>query len=141
MKSDNAKAAQQIRKQLKEHGIQGNVTSKSYSMGSSVTVRLTNPLPATKDAVKAFAGKYEYGHFDGMTDCYHMSNTNDDLPQVKFVFVEASYSDEIKAAVAAYVESKFQTFTDYDAQTKTWQVLSGAVDCDFWTAYKPHCRA
>lgn len=96
--SNHAAAAKLIRAHLKANNITGRVRAESYSGGSSIRILLQDPEPATYDAVKAHADKFQYGHFDGMTDSYQASNRRDDIPQVKFVFVEVSYSDEIKQA-------------------------------------------
>lgn len=141
-KSTHAAAAAAIRAELKAHGIKGTVTSKSYSMGSSVNVKLTGDvLPATRDAVEAFAARFQYGHFDGMTDSYEYSNRDDSRPQVKFVFVSVDYSDELRAAARAYVEARWNGAGRYDADSLTWQVMNGSYECDFWTARKPRVRA
>ena len=129
--STHAAAAKMIRAELKRHGIPGRVTSESYAGGSSVSVHLADPLPATVAAVEAFANQFQYGHFDGMTDCYDFSNRRDDLPQVKFVMVYADYSDEIQAAAAAYAKELGVEF---------WLVLSGRFE-GFWTSRKPRVRA
>ena len=102
--SDHAAAAKQIRQHLKSNGINGRVRARSYAGGSSVDVYLHEELPATFEAVIAFANQYQYGHFDGMTDCYHYSNGRDDLPQVQFVFVNNDFSDETLADAWAYCQ-------------------------------------
>jgi hypothetical protein len=53
--------------------------------------------------VEPLINEYQYGHFDGMIDCYEYSNNRNDIPQVKFVFANREYSDEIvySTAVAA----------------------------------------
>jgi len=137
--SSHAAAAAAIRAELKKHGIAGRVTSSVYAGGSSIRVRLGDVLPATRKAVEEFANRYQYGHFDGMTDCYEYSNKSDTLPQVKFVFVEVDYTDETRAAARAYVEARFGSTCNHDSLT--WQVLNGSHECDFWTARKPRVRA
>ncbi|MEM9151636.1 MAG: LPD29 domain-containing protein [Cyanobacteria bacterium P01_F01_bin.3] len=96
--STHAAAAKAIRTELKKHNISAKVRCSSYTGGDSVTVSLSNELPATVDAVKVFADQFQAGHFDGMTDMYEYSNNRADIPQVKFVFVQNDYSNEIKQA-------------------------------------------
>ena len=36
--------------------------------------------------------KYQYGTFDGMTDCYNNDNISDNLPQAKYVSTSRSAS-------------------------------------------------
>ena len=100
--SHHAAAAKAIRAELKKHGVAGTVRASSYSGGSSVTVTLTDELPATVDAVRAFAGQFQYGHFDGMTDGYEYSNSRDDIPQVRFVFVQNEISEARLASAWNY---------------------------------------
>lgn len=94
--SDHAAAAKHIRAFLKAEGIKGKVKAESSSMTSSVRVSLENGTPAQTKMVTEFANKFQYGHFDGMCDMYEYSNSRDDIPQVKFVFVESDFDDELK---------------------------------------------
>ena len=82
-----AQAAAAIRKELKAifPGSKFRVTSKNYSGGNSVRIEhISGPVDS---AIESLASKYKMGSFNGMTDCYEYSNSNEDLPQVKFVFV------------------------------------------------------
>ena len=135
MKSSQALAAAAIRNELKKNGIAARVTSDSASMTSSVRVLILQDVsPATRREVEIFAGRFQYGHFDGMTDSYDVSNRDDSIPQVKFVFVEVKYSDEIQKAARDYIANGR---TDYEADRMTWQVLNGSYPCDFWRSRKP----
>lgn len=96
--SEHAKAASMIRKHLKSLGVPGSVRSESYAGGSSVRVEITDQPRDTVVMVKLYAEQFQQGHFNGMTDSYEYTNSNDDLPQVKFVFVEARYGDDMKQA-------------------------------------------
>lgn len=62
-------AAKNIRKELARAfpGVQFGVRS-SYGGGNSIAVEWT--AGPTSDQVEAIVGKYKYGHFDGMDDCY-----------------------------------------------------------------------
>lgn len=112
--SEQAQAAKLIRAELKKHGIKARVRSSSASMTSSVDVYLTDELPATVAQVEEFCGKFQEGHFDGMTDCYEYSNTRSDLPQAKFVFVHNDLSEELRASVWAYVQANHANASDHD---------------------------
>lgn len=138
-KSTHATAAQAIRKELKKHGINASVRSDSYSMGSSVRVRIQQDItPAAKKEIEAFCNQFQYGHFDGMTDCYEYSNRNDSLPQVKFVFVEVDYSDEIKQAAKDYI-SRISGIEEYERDRYSWMALNGSWG-NFWSSRKPRVR-
>lgn len=139
--NEAAQAAKIIRKELKSNGVKARVTSKSYSMGSSIYVCLANPLPATMEKVKAFSKGFQYGHFDGMTDMYENSNYKEYLPQAKFVFVEAVYDDEIKQAAKDYVADKYEIkrYSSFELMQLESKVLSGD-EGEFWTARKPQLK-
>lgn len=96
MKTEAAKVAQIIRKHLKANGIDAKVVSKNYSGGNSVSVYTKDLLPATQQLIGEYISQFEYGHFDGMTDCYYASNVRNDIPQVRFVFLWNEYTTSLK---------------------------------------------
>ena len=97
--NDYALGAKMIRQWLKAEGIVGRVTSEGYSMGSSINVYVQDQVPEVYAKVKEYAGKFQYGHFNGMEDIYEYSNCNDKLPQAKFVFVNNEISDEMRQKI------------------------------------------
>ena len=113
-------------------------------------------MPATAALFREFTGQFEYGHFDGMTDMYEYSNSRDDIPQVKFIFVENSYSDETKQAAWDWCKNYWADMEDAPANhADAWQhrtphgrdgrdllhrALSG-TDSGFWFARKPRLAA
>lgn len=130
--SAHAAAAKLIRAELKARGFKGTVRSESYSGGTSINVRIAADLsPEQRKDFEAFANKFQYGHFDGSIDCYEYSNSRDDIPQVKFVFVEVAYSDEIKADVRNYI-ANIGGINEWERDRYEWQALSGSWG-DFWT--------
>jgi len=133
--SNHAHAAKLIRAELKKNGIKARVRASTASMTSSVDVYiLEDILPATLTEIKAFVGQFEYGHFDGMTDCYEYSNTRDDLPQVKFAFVHVEYSDEIKQEIRDYLGNVSE---GWNGDQEISRVLSGMNCKEFWSSRKP----
>lgn len=138
--SNHAAAAATIRKQLKVAGIKARVRASSYSGGSSVRVQiLQDVLPATLHEIESYANQFQYGHFDGMQDLYEFSNRRSDIPQVKFVFVEVKYSDELRAQARAYIEG-IHGIESHEIDRYTGLVIAGRWG-DFWTARKPRVRA
>jgi len=135
----HAAAAAMIRAELKKHGISAKVTSEAYSMGTSIRVHIKQDLmPAARKEIESFAHRFQYGHFDGMTDSYEYNNRIDGLPQAKFVFVEVHYSDEIKADARAYIET-IRSIEPHEVDRYAHMALIGYWG-DFWTARKPHVR-
>ena len=149
--SEHAAAAKLIRAELKKHNITGTVRAKSYAGGSSITVTLNNELPATHKAVKLFCSKFQYGHFDGMQDLYELTNINENLPQVMFVFVNNEFSDELRQAAWDLLRETMQDFENAPkCQTRAgevrcgyswgnewvYKVLNGSQDFGFWRSRK-----
>ena len=157
MKSPQAQAAAQIRKMLKANNVPARVTSDGGSMTSSVNITLLdNPLPGTVKRVKEYAAQFQYGHFDGMNDIYEHSNSRDDIPQAKYVFVNTDYNDGFRQDVWTFVRGRLAGADELpesynDAMTcdlqgnwvSNWvhRVLCGSVLEDFWTGQKVRVRA
>lgn len=140
MTTTHAAAAKAIRKELKANGITARVRSSVYAGGSSINIRIEQDLmPAAVAEVESFCKRFQYGHFDGMTDSYEYSNSREDLPQVKFVFVEVVYSDEIKAAAKDYI-ANIDGIDEFDRDRYAYMALRGRYG-DFWTSRKPRIRA
>lgn len=138
--SSHAAAAKMIRAELKKQGIKARVRARTASMMTAVDVTiLQDVLPATLKQIEVFVGQFEYGHFDGMTDCYEYSNSRDDIPQVKFAHVSVEYSDELKAAAKAYV-AEINGIDEWERDRYEWLVIQGTWG-DFWTSRKPRQRA
>jgi hypothetical protein len=110
--STHAQAAKLIRQELKQQFpiTKFSVTSKSYSGGNSIDVDWVDG-PTTK-AVETIINKYQYGHFNGMEDIYEYSNTRKDIPQVKFVFVHRTISDENYREAFYFAKFNFDDFKD-----------------------------
>ena len=109
--TEAAIVAKAIRAELKAAGcpVKFQVTSKNYSGGDSVRVVLEDPAPVVLKAVKALVSKYEGGRFDGMQDLYtyHKGRTG---PTVKYLFVDASYSPEVRQAAWEYLRGWWSGF-------------------------------
>lgn len=128
-------AAKNIRKELKANfpKIKFSVKSKSYSMGDSIDVTWTDG-PATKE-VAGIIDKYQYGWFDGMTDCYnsHHNKFNDIFGGTKHLFCNREYSSNTLNKVIKTVWDKFgiteQLLTaDNFKNGELWYVKKGAVN-------------
>lgn len=102
-----AQAAKLIRKDLKKAypNTKFSVTSSNFSMGDSV--RISWNLGPTIDKINAIVDKYQYGHFDGMTDSYEYSNCKS-FPQTKFVQTQRDYctQEELENFKLPYKEQK-----------------------------------
>lgn len=92
--SESAKVAKIIKAELKKHGIECRAKSNNYSMGSSVDIYIEDQPPWVVEAIKKQTDKYEYGTFDGMTDCQGVKNRGLDVPQVKYLTIHNSFSED-----------------------------------------------
>ena len=133
--SNQALAAQAIRKELKALGIKASVKSRGYSMGDSVDVYLSDATPEVVAQVKELTAPYQYGNFNGMEDIYEYSNCNDDLPQTKFLFVNNDISDELRAKAKIFVGNYYAESCDLDQMLH--QTLNGVAENGFWDALDP----
>lgn len=150
-----AQVAKLCKQYLKSRGIACRVRSENYSMGNSVNVYVTDQPPEVIAELKSEFAKYKYGYFDGMTDCYEYSNSRDDIPQTKFLFIENGYSAERKQAAYKYLRatiSGYEAFpaeysearsdrrkdSDYDVGTEVYQLLNGSGLCspEFYDSLK-----
>jgi len=156
--SDHAHAAKLIRAKLKQHNIKATVHAKSYAGGDSVRVRVFSEPPWTIKAIKSFCNQFEMGHFNAMEDLYEYSNTNDNLPQVKFVFVHNEFSTDDHKQAFSYLCKHFAAYENFTGtldehdndrgmtdwvSSEVWQVLNGSLDkrCNgikYWN--KPQMR-
>lgn len=139
--SNHAKVAKLCRAYLKSLGIKGRCTSQSYSMGDNVNVEVEDLSPSmTQKLIEEFA-KYQYGHFDGMTDSYNYDNCDSSIPQTKYLFVNNSYSDIMRNKAIEHLIRVHNVYDDTTAQEcfGRWYdnvihgVLTGVYDKqEFW---------
>jgi len=113
--SEHARAAKAIRAILKKHGAKGKVGSSTYAGGTSVYVDLINPTPEQYETINTEANKFQYGHFDGMTDMYNYTNSCEDIPQVRFVLVQVEYTEDVQQRAWDVVRAKFYQMDDAPA--------------------------
>lgn len=94
--SSQAQVAKRIRKFCKALGVKCKATSDSFSMGDSVDWSIENIHPDIVQKIKEYADQHQYGHFDGMIDCYEYSNNRDDIPQTKYCHGGVQFTDDMK---------------------------------------------
>lgn len=105
--SSHAAAAAAIRSELKTWfpSTKFRVTSDSFANGNSVHIRWVDGPPI--GAVDLVVGKYQYGTFDGSTDCYNYDNRREDIPQAKYVSCTRGNSVAAIKALAAEISAKW----------------------------------
>lgn len=112
-------AAKAIRELLKKEfpTVKFSVRSRNFSMGDAVDISYENG--PTYEQVDELVRKFQYGHFDGMTDMYEYSNSRSDIPQAKYVQIRREISPEIRAEVKAKIAKDFGIENPEDEQE--WQ--------------------
>lgn len=136
--SSHAAAAKMIRQELKTSfpEIVFSVKSRSYSGGCSIDVRYTNG--PTEDLITPIIEKYEMGSFCGMQDLYEYTNRNDNIPQVKYVFLTRDITDDILAACFAYVQKSYCYFDSVSSMEETSEIIMKHWNA--WTGRQFVCR-
>lgn len=99
MKTQSALCANEIKQLLKKEfpTIKFKVRSENFANGNAVRVSW-NLGPLEKE-IDDLVSKYQYGHFDGMTDMYEHSNYRKDINQAKYITCCREYKtdEEIEA--------------------------------------------
>ncbi len=110
--STHAETAKYIRKELKQWfpKIKFTVRSEIFAGGNSVNVSWENG--PTNDKVDLITSKYQYGHFNCMTDGYENTNRRSDLPQVKYVQTRRNITDDIMDQVFKSLQKNFVHFDE-----------------------------
>lgn len=108
MKSQAAKAAKEIRKELKAQfpGTKFSVITKNYAGGSSVTI--TYEDGPNKGDVERVARYWEAGTFNGMIDLYEYDSSKANMNTTKHVFVNREMSEETAAELEEKVRNRFE---------------------------------
>jgi len=85
--SQAAQVAKNIKQVAKKYDMKVTASSQYFSMGNSVTVKVLTGSDDDVKKLKDYSAMYEYGSFDGMTDCYNANNVRDDIPQTKYLII------------------------------------------------------
>ena len=112
--SQSAQAAALIKKILKKEypNIKFSVKSDNYANGSSVRVSWTDGVPEKN--IESFINQFQYGTFDGMTDCYNCDNVKD-MPQAKYCFTNRRISTEKREIIRKQLAEKMGIADSEDA--------------------------
>ena len=94
MKTESARTAKAIRKELKKNfpDVKFKVRSSIYSGGNSVDIFWTDG--PSERAVDKVVGKYQEGHDNNVEDLYEYDNRRSDIPQVTFVQCQRELSNQ-----------------------------------------------
>ena len=93
--SHSAQVNKLLKKKAKELGLEVRGSSKNYSMGCSVTIKVFKGSDDAFNKLKEYSYQFEYGSFDGMNDIYNNDNVRNDIPQTKYLFINDDRASEI----------------------------------------------
>ena len=136
-------AAAEMRKRLKAAGIAATVKSSNFAGGNSVDIGLTDAPPDVVAKAHKICDPFQYGHFDGMVDCYEYSNKRTDLPaQAKYVHVNLRTTPAMEQRVYDFVRGYFGEATDYPARYEDAAETHMIGDCYVSQfVWRQYCRA
>jgi len=105
--SPSAQVAKIIKKSITDRGYKCDAKSSNYSMGCSVSVNVYNMPPDVYKDMDAEFDCYEYGTFDGMTDCSGTKNRDFAGPQTKYLTITNHNSKELCQAAWDIIRTTF----------------------------------
>ena len=130
--SISAQVGQAIRKELKTAFPGMTFRVKKGSGGDSVRIAWVDG--PTMREVERLVGRYEMGHFNGMTDSYEYTNRDNTIPQVRFIFTDRDMSEESRQAIIAHVNQRHGTSLEWNGYMWT-DGLRDRVGADYATTF------
>ena len=123
-RTDAAKASEEIRKVLKIAfpGIKFSVKSSTYSGGDSVRISWENG--PTMKQVEQYTKDFQYGNFNSMEDIYENTNTNKNIPQVKYLFLDREMSKNLADFLRKEIIKKhdFSRIDEYEKEREIYRL-------------------
>ena len=101
-----AQVAKLLKTKAKSLGLEVKASSKNFSGGDSVSIKVLKGSDKSFNELKEYSSQFEQGHFNGMSDIYEYSNSRDDIPQTKYLFID---DDRAVQILEYYDENIFRT--------------------------------
>lgn len=101
-----AQVAKLLKAKAKSLKLEVKASSKNFSGGDSVSIKVLKGSDKSFNELKEYSSQFEQGHFDGMNDIYEYSNSRDDIPQTKYLFINDERATQI---LEYYDENIFRT--------------------------------
>ena len=141
--STHAAAAKAIRAEIKKllPQIKAKVRSECFAGGNAVDVYVSDLCPAKQKLLKSIIDKYQYGSFDGMTDCYDYDNKRDDIPQVKYTHLNLDISDQLTQEIEGFLKARYDEryFLNENMRTLVWRHYTD-TESVFWENRKEQAK-
>ena len=93
--SKAAQVSKLLKAKAKSLGLEVKASSKNFSGGNSVDIKVLKGSDKSFNELKEYSSQFKEGHFDGMNDIYEYSNSRDDIPQTKYLFIDDDRASEI----------------------------------------------
>jgi len=93
--SEAAQVSKLLKAKAKSLGLEVRASSKNFSGGNSVDIKVLKGSDKSFNELKEYSTQFKEGHFDGMNDIYEYSNSRDDIPQTKYLFIDDDRASEI----------------------------------------------
>ena len=104
--SKAAQVSKLLKAKAKSLGLEVRASSKNFSGGNSVDIKVLKGSDKSFNELKEYSIQFKEGHFDGMNDIYEYSNSRDDIPQTKYLFID---DDRAVQILENYDENIFRT--------------------------------
>jgi hypothetical protein len=101
-----AQVAKLLKTKSKSLGLEVKASSKNYTGGDSVTIKVLKGSDKSFNELKEYSSQFKEGKFDGMNDIYEYTNSRDDIPQTKYLFIN---DDRAVQILENYDENIFRT--------------------------------
>jgi len=104
--SKAAQVSKLLKAKAKSLGLEVRASSKNFSGGNSVDIKVLKGSDKSFNELKEYSSQFKQGKFDGMNDIYEYTNSRDDIPQTKYLFID---DDRAVQILKYYDENIFRT--------------------------------
>jgi hypothetical protein len=93
--SKAAQVSKLLKAKAKSLGLEVRASSKNFSGGNSVDIKVLKGSDKSFNELKEYSSQFKEGKFDGMNDIYEYTNSRDDIPQTKYLFIDDDRAAQI----------------------------------------------
>ena len=86
--SKAAQVSKLLKAKAKSLGLEVRASSKNFSGGNSVDIKVLKGSDKSFNDLKEYSSQFKEGKFDGMNDIYEYTNSREDIPQTKYLFID-----------------------------------------------------
>jgi len=126
--SKAAQVSKLLKAKAKSLGLEVRASSKNFSGGNSVDIKVLKGSDKSFNEFKEYSSQFKQGKFDGMNDIYEYTNSRDDIPQTKYLFID---DDRAVQILKYYDENIFRTekkFMWFDNELRSYEWIKQIKD-------------